>query len=79
MPEIRLGGVENFGNINLGGIELQEIYLGGVLVWQNNQGPVYVQLYLGTVQPITVPVPFEEVTGAAASSAAADSCWCKNY
>ena len=41
MPEIRLGSIENMVNINLGSIEMQEIYLGANLVWQNNQGPMF--------------------------------------
>ena len=44
MPEIRLGSQENFPNINLGSVELQEIWLGAVLVWQNNQGPVFMDV-----------------------------------
>lgn len=41
MPEIRLGNGENMSNINLGSIEMQEVYLGNVLVWRNNLPPVY--------------------------------------
>ena len=60
MPEIRLGSIENMRNINLGGIELQEVYLGTHLVWQNNQGPVFVSLsWDGTA--FSVPQPYEGV------------------
>ena len=44
MPEIKLGSSANMKNINLGVIELQEVYLGNVLVWQNNLGPAYATL-----------------------------------
>ena len=66
MPEIRLGSVENFPNINLGAVELQEIWLGSTLVWQNNQGPIYMNLsWDGT--SFSVPDPFEGFTGIASS------------
>ena len=44
MAEIRLGSNVSMSNINLGAIEIQEVYLGDVLVWQNNQGPLLASL-----------------------------------
>ena len=44
MPEVKLGSSENMKNINLGDIEIQEAYLGAVLVWQNNLGPIIEQI-----------------------------------
>ena len=69
MPEIRLGSAENLPNIRLGSIQIEEVRLGGILVWQNNQGPVFLSLvWDGT--SFTVPVPGEEFSFPATSGAA---------
>ena len=69
MPEIRLGSNENLPDIKLGSVQIEEVRLGSVLVWQNNQGPVYLSLtWDGT--SFNAPVPFEAFTGAAISRAA---------
>jgi hypothetical protein len=39
--EIRLGSSESMKNINLGSTELQEVYLGAILIWRNNVPPFY--------------------------------------
>ncbi|MCH9736757.1 MAG: hypothetical protein K0U78_19775 [Actinomycetia bacterium] len=69
MAEVRLGSNENMKNINLGSIEIQEVYLGNILVWQNNQAPIYLSLsWDGT--SFVVPTPFEALTGTASSDVA---------
>ena len=44
MAEIRLGSISNMKNINLGSVEIQEVYLGTILVWQNNLGPTLMSI-----------------------------------
>lgn len=69
MAEVRLGSNENMKNINLGSIEIQEVYLGNILVWQNNQAPIYLSLsWDGT--SFVVPTPFEALTGTSSSNIA---------
>jgi len=81
MPEIKLGSSANMKNINLGVIELQEVYLGNVLVWQNNLGPAYATLiWDGTT--FTLPTrasgePMEKFTRAF-TSAAGNSAGARN-
>ncbi len=69
MAEVRLGSNENMKNINLGSIEIQEVYLGNILVWQNNQAPVYMELTWDG-QAFSVPDidDFDEFTGSASST-----------
>ena len=49
MPEVRLGSSASMKNINLGAKELQEVYLGAVLVWRNNVPPFYTVSINGVV------------------------------
>lgn len=73
MPEIKLGSSANMKNINLGVIELQEVYLGNILVWQNNLGPAYATLiWDGTTFTLPSRVsgePMEKFTRAFTSGA----------
>ncbi len=47
--EVRLGAGESMANINLGATEIQEVYLGTVLVWRNNVLPFFALSINGTV------------------------------
>lgn len=41
MPEIRLGGLPNMADIQLGSIQIEEVRLGDELVWRNNLAPTF--------------------------------------
>jgi len=47
--EIRLGSSESMKNINLGSTELQEVYLGAILIWRNNVPPFYTVALNGVI------------------------------
>ncbi len=64
--EVRLGAGESMANINLGATEIQEVYLGTVLVWRNNVLPFFALSINGTVVSSngTPEVPLDPVEAA---------------
>ena len=52
MPEIRLGAGNNLEDVQLGGVQIEEVRLGTELVWRNNESP---QVTLFRVNSVALP------------------------